>query len=156
MAALEIWREPFAAIWPEVQELGQQHFNEVDGGVEPRRKFALDAPVLHAMSKSGVLVILTARLERRLAGYFTWNVLPDVESAGLLVGYQGAWFVAPTAPNKTARMLWDRSMAELKLLGVQCVFPHHRLQGRGANLGKFFTRKGAKAVQMTYSLWIGD
>jgi hypothetical protein len=156
MAALEIWCEPFASVWPEVQELGQQHFDEVDGGVEPKRRFALDAPALHDMSKRGILVILTARLDGRLAGYFTWNVLPDVESAGLLVAYQGAWFVSPSAPNKTARMLWDRSVAELKLAGVQNIFPHHRTQGRGAGLGKFFTRRGAKAIQTTYSLWIGD
>jgi hypothetical protein len=39
---------------------------------------------------------------------------------------------------------------------VQCIFPHHRTQGRGARIGRFFMRRGAKHIQQTYSLWIGN
>lgn len=156
MAELEIWREPFAAVWPEVQDLGVRHFDEVDGDVEPKRKFALDAVALHELSKQGIFIFLTARVDGLISGYFTWNVIPDMESVGLLVAHQGAWFVDSGAPRKTARALWDRSIEELRFMGVQCIFPHHRLQGRGTGIGRFFERRGAKPIQLTYSLWIGD
>jgi hypothetical protein len=153
---LEIWREPFAAVWPEVQVLTQKHYEEVDGGVEPKRKHAVDAAAMHAISKAGVLVVLTARLDGVLVGYFTWNIQNDIESKGLKIGLQGAWFVSPDAPRRTAVWLWERSVREMQAMGVQCIFPHHRTQGRGANIGKFFMRRGAKPIQTTYSLWIGD
>jgi hypothetical protein len=156
VGSLEIWREPFASVWPEVQILTQQHFDEVDGGVEPNRGHDVDAAALHELSKRGILLVITARLDGRLVGYFTWNVQTDVESKGLLIALQGAWFVSPDAPNRTAVWLWDRSEAELRWMGVKCIYPHHRLQGRGANIGKFFMRRGAKPIQTTYSLWIGD
>lgn len=156
MPALEIWKEPFSAIWPEVQELGQRHFNEVDGGVEPNRVFSLDAEALHAMSKAGVFIVMTARLGGELIGYFTWNVVGDVESVGLKIGLQGAFFVSPGAPLRTAYLLWKRSISEMKAMGVKCIFPHHRMQGRGANIGRFFMKQGAKPIQTTYSMWIGE
>lgn len=156
MGELEVWREPFAAIWPEVQSLGEEHFVEVESGIEPKRKFKIDARQLHTLCMGGVLLTITARIDGRLVGYLMWHMMNDLESAGLRIALQGPWFVAPSAPRKTARFLWDRAISELKLSGVECIFPHHRLQGRGAGLGRFFTKRGAKPIQQTYSLWIGE
>jgi hypothetical protein len=36
------------------------------------------------------------------------------------------------------------------------MFPHHRLHGRGAGLGRFFRRRGASEIQRTYCLQIGE
>lgn len=81
----------------------------------------------------------------------------DCESAGLVIAQQGAWFVSTGAGfTKVGLRLMQRSIHDLRQLGVRCCFPHHRMQGRGAGLGKFFGRLGAKPMQTTYVLWIGD
>jgi len=146
--------EPFRAIWPEVDELGREHFAEVDGGVEARRYYRLDEEAMRRMCESGVLRILTARAEEKLVGYLTWQISLDVEAKNLLIAQQGAWFVRPGYP-KAAFQLFEHSVRYLRTLGVQCIFPHHRLQGRGQRLSRFFCRRGAKPIQQTYSLWIG-
>lgn len=149
--------EPWDSIWPEVGRLAEEHFDEVDGGVEPRRKLKLDVPRLRAMSLMGCLLIVTARRDGRLVGYYTWQIMPDVESEGLLIAQQGAWFVTRAAGSvNLGYRMFERSIAELKLMNVKMIFPHHRLQGRGTRLGRFFEMFGAKPIQHTYSLWIGD
>lgn len=150
--ALEPWTTRF---WRDAQKLAADHFEEVDGGVEPKRVFKLDEPFMNAMAGAGVLKVIAARLDGRLVGYFTWSVVRDVESEGLRIAQQGAWYVEPGHP-RIALQMFKASVKELQALGVQCMFPHHRAQGRGAALGKFFKRQGAKKIQDTYSLWIGD
>lgn len=149
--AVEPWSDAF---WSEAEPLATDHFEEVDGGVEPRRRFKLDTPFMQRLSDAGILKLFTARLDGRLVGYYTWNVTSDVESAGLLIAQQGAWYVEPNRP-KVACCMFDFAVEELRKMGVQCIFPHHRVQGRGANIGRFFTKRGAKKIQDTYCLWIG-
>ena len=152
VVAKEPWSDAF---WSEAQPLAVAHFDEVDGGVEPRRRLNLDAPFMQRLSDAGVLQLFTARADGELVGYYTWNVTNDVESAGLLIAQQGAWYVQNDRPRVACQM-FDFAVGELKKMGVQCIFPHHRAQGRGAHLGRFFARRGAKKIQDTYSLWIGD
>lgn len=155
MAELVVSLEPWATAWPSARELTVLHSIEVDGGVEPRRQFKVDETLMNVMAEAGVLKVITARVDGHMIGYFTWNIHPDPESQGLLVADQGAWFVLPGWP-RVAHQMFDESIRVLKELGVQCIFPHHRTQGRGRSLGRFFTRRGAKEIQHTYSLWIGD
>lgn len=151
----EIGVEPWSeAFWNECRALAEAHFEEVDGGVEPRRPFKLDLRLMQALSDAGAMLIIAGRREGRLVSYFTWQVTLDVESEGLLVAMQGAWYVAP-GHFRLADRTFDAGISALKKLGVQCVFPHHRAQGRGSHLGRFFTRKGATKIQETYLLWIG-
>jgi hypothetical protein len=152
VVALEPWTDAF---WAEMEPLANDHFHEVDGDVEPNRPFELDLRLMKAISDAGALMLISARKAGTLIGYFTWNIAPDVESRGLLIGQQGAWYVRPGHPRIAAKM-FHVAIAELKARGVQCVFPHHRTQGRGANIGRFFKRRGAKDIQRTYCLWIGD
>lgn len=149
---LEPWSLEF---WTEMEPLANRHFEEVDGGVEPNRPFKVDQRLMFALQDAGVLMVVTARQLKRLIGYFTWNITFDVESEGLLIAQQGAWFVEPQHP-RAAFDMFHFSVAELKKRGVKCAFPHHRTQGRGADIGKFFMRQGAKDIQRNYSLWIGD
>lgn len=150
--ALEPWSED---LWGEMQALAGAHFQEVDGGVEPKRPFRLDLGLMQAIADAGSLKVVIARVGAQMVGYYTWNIMPDVESQGLLIAQQGAWYVAPGHP-RAAYAMFHFAVAELKKLGVQCIYPHHRTQGRGAHIGKFFMRQGAKDIQRTYSLWIGD
>lgn len=133
----------------------EAHFNEVDGGVEPNRPFKLDLGLMKAIAEAGSLKVVIGRQAGMLVGYFTWNITLDVESAGLLIAQQGAWYVSPGHP-RVAVLMFDAAVGELKALGVKCIYPHHRTQGRGANIGRFFKRRGAKHIQQTYSCWIGD
>jgi hypothetical protein len=152
---LTVSEESWDSAWPEAQVLAAKHFEEVDGGVEIRRHFAPDVSKMRALNALGVLRIFVARRDGRLVGYFTWQIMPDLESRDLLIAMQGAWY-AELGESRVGFRLFEFSIAALKALGVQMIFPHHRTQGRGAELGQFFKRWGAKHIQDTYSLWIGD
>ncbi len=148
--------EPFAQMWEEARPLAEAHFREVEEGVEPRRRFDLDLGLMNKLEEVGSLFVLVARnAVGVLIGYYTWQISLDVESLGLVIAQQGAWYLAPGHP-RVARAMFTRSCTELRQRGVQCIFPHHRLQGRGQSLGRFFLRQGAKPTQVTYSLWIGE
>ena len=149
--SVEPWSTSF---WTEAEALASAHFAEVEQGVEPRRHFKLDQAMMGALVDSGILRMITARSDGELIGYFTWNVVRDVQSEGLLIAQQGAWYLAQGYPRVAAQM-FDASVAELRRLGVKCIYPHHRTQGRGAAIGRFFQRRGARETQRTYSLWIG-
>lgn len=152
---LTVEEESWDSAWPEAERLAAKHFEEVDGGVESRRVFAPDVAKMRALNAMGVLRIFTARRDGKLVGYFTWQIMPDLESQDLLIAQQGAWY-AEFGESRVGFRLFEFSIAKLKMLGVQMIFPHHRTQGRGAELGRFFKRWGAKHIQDTYSLWIGD
>ena len=157
MPEIRIGLERWESIWPDADALGRAHFEEVDGGVEPNRPYEIDTDLMKRLADAGVLRIITARVDGKLAGYCTWNVTLDVESRGLIIAQQGAWFVAKEYDSlHLGAQMFRASIAELRKLGVQNIFPHHRLQGRGVRLGAFFKRMGAKEIQHTYSLWIGD
>lgn len=147
--------EPWATFWPDAAPLAEAHFAEVEGGVEPRRKNELDLDLMVILDRSGSLKLFSARDQGTMVGYLTWTLTPDVESRGLLIAMQGGWYVVPGRP-RVALQLFDYSIPCLRQLGVSCLFPHHRTQGRGDALGKFFRRRGGKLIQHGYCLWIGE
>ena len=143
--------------WLEAEPLARAHFHEVDNGVDDRRTFGPRAEVMADMHQRGIMRVIGARLDGKLVGYFTWNVLPDIESWGTPMAMQGAWYVDPKAKAfGVGHKMFKTSIELLRKLGVQYVFPHHRLQGRGKDIGKYFERMGAKPVQLDYFLWIGE
>lgn len=150
VVGLESWDD----FWPEVDALWREHWHEVDEGVESRRRYAPDIARMRAMQVLGIMHIITARRAGRLVAYATWTISPDVESMGLIIAHQGAWYAAPGVPTAGYRV-FEFSIAWLRSLGVHMIYPHHRTQGRGSQLGAFFKRWGAKHIQSTYSLWIG-
>ena len=153
---LSIAEEPFEAIWPCVGGLAEEHAREVEP--EGPRKFLLDTVRMVQGNRGGTIRIFTARINGVLVGYVTWNIQWDVESAGLLIATQGAWFVLrhPEVPFRTAGKLFEDSLEALRASGVKCVFPHHRTRGRGKGLARYFASLGATREQETYQLWIGD
>lgn len=155
MRGIAVALEPWPSSADDGEALGVAHFNEVDGGIEPRRPYKLDRRLMDAADSVGALLIITARKDGVMLGYFTWTVQPDPESEGLLYADQGAWFLKPGYP-KVALAMWRRSIEELRALGVKVIMPHHRMQGRGANLGRFFKRQGAVHIKEVYQMWIGD
>jgi hypothetical protein len=149
--------ERWADVADEAEEIGAQHFAEVERGLDPRRRYKLDKRLMQALDAQNMILIVTARVNGALAGYFTWQITLDVESEGLIIAQQGAWFVRPEyARFSFGRELLKLSISELKVRGVKCIFPHHRMEGRGNRLGLLFRRLGAVLTQETYMLWIGD
>lgn len=155
MAGIELAEETWVQVREAGMALASLHSAEVDEGIEPRRKFELDGALIEAANNTGALRIYTARLDNVLIGYCTWNVSFDAESKGLLIATQGAWFMHPSHVG-SGTTLFEASLNALKRLGVKCVFPHHRTQGRGAGLERYFLRLGATRHQVDYTLWIGD
>ncbi len=155
MSLVVVAVEPWGSLWPEFNELAKKHWTEVEVDTDKRREMKADAALLAKLQASNSLLCVTARQDGRLIGYLTWTLSPDPESAGLTIGDQGAWYVEE-GHARVARRMYDRSIAEMKRVGVKCIYPHHRLNGRGHSLGKFFTRLGAVPEKQVYSLWIGD
>ena len=154
---VEYQEEPWDRIETDAARMGAEHFREVGDGSDPRRPFALDLSIMREMAKSETCPCFTVRADGVLAGYIQWTIQRDPESVGLLIANQGPWFVAPDERYRgMGTALFTRSIAALKDRGVKCAFPHHRTEGRGARLGSFFQRIGAKEIQRGYSLWIGD
>jgi hypothetical protein len=155
LSELIISPEALASCKKEAALLALEHFAEVEAGVEPRRAHCVDWEGMEKAEAAGALRVYTARKGGELVGYITWTLACDLESKGLLVAQQGAWFVAPGAALAGWKLFMG-SLRDLKSRGVKLVIPHHRLQGRGRGLARWFERLGAKPLQMNYSLWIGD
>jgi hypothetical protein len=149
--------EAWETVWPEIDPIFAEHFGEVEGDLAAQRPYKLDEPAMRDAHARGQLRITTARVGGELAGYCMWLVTPDVESKGTLIAQHGPWFVKKQfAHLLLGPKLFDASVEDLRAIGVKVAFPHHRLQGRGAKLGKFFQRRGAVETQRTYSMWLGE
>ena len=157
MSRIELGIEAWQDCSGEALALARLHATEIgEEEVEPKRKHEIDSELMELLSSSKVLRIYTARVDSKLVGYLTWNISLDVESKGLVIAQQGGWFHDPKCKSfGLALKLFLFSVKDLQTLGVQQIFPHHRLRGRGKALGKFFIRLGAKPLQHNYSLWIG-
>jgi len=152
---VRVTREPFEALWPAVESLVMAHAQEVEPAGTPRR-IKIDVERMIKADRLGLIRCYSLRVDGVLKGYCTWNVSWDLESEGLPIATQGAWYVEPGAPWGGGAKLFMESLAGLKAIGIQCVFPHHRLQGRGERIGRFFKSLGAIPIQETYQLWIGE
>lgn len=140
-----------ARLWEEMEPLSRASFDEVEADLIEGRGFDPDVQRIGQSANAGLLRIFTARRDGKLVGYLTWQLGPDMESRGALIAHQGAWYVPPGQP-KAALRLFQVSLAELKAMGVRIAYPHHPRDGRGADLGRFFGRLGAREIQRTYCL----
>jgi hypothetical protein len=151
---LELAKESFSAILAEVSDLAKRHWDEIGGvELEPQRPFDLDLGQMIYLDKIGNMRVYTARISSKLVGYCSWTLAYDCESKGLLIANQGAWYCEPK--SGAGLRLFKFSINDLRKLGVRCIYPHHHLMGRGADLHNWFNRLGAKPMQVVYSLWIG-
>ena len=148
--ALEPWTDALYEL--EMRPLVEAHAREVEH--DARSRFKLDLAIMRTCAEHGVLRVMVARRGGRMVGYLTWNITRDVEAEGMLIAQQGGWYVAP-GQWRAAVQLFDDSIDMLRTEGVERAFPHHRTEGRGKGIGRFFQRRGAKLIQHTYCLWIG-
>jgi hypothetical protein len=145
LSELEIGFEKVIDTWQELEGLAAQEQIEI----EEERPFQPDWQSMAVLNEQGIFQVLTARVDDRLVGYFTWLLDFDLESKGTLIANQTAWFVEPRHPVVAVKML-DRAISEFKKAGVKFVYFHHGLKGRGAKVGRLFERRGAKLLSYNY------
>lgn len=145
-------RERWKDIWPEVEPLARQHFEQDNPPGTPRHGlFDLDLEQFSLLDSSGQWLIFTARRAGRLVGYSTWTVLRDLECRGLLIADQGPLFVLPG--QASGLVLYRTGLEYMRALGVWSIHPYHRVSGSGARLERYFTlRLGAKAIKIEYEM----
>lgn len=129
----------------ELERLALQEQDEI----EEERPFRPDWKSMRILNEAGTFQILTARVDNKMVGYFTWLLDFDIESKGTLIASQAAWFVEKGYPIVAVKML-DRAISEFKKMGVEFAYLHHGIKGRGANLGRLFERKGARLLSHNY------
>lgn len=139
--------ESVADAWPELEALARQEQDEI----EEKRPFRPDWKSMTTLNRAGIFQVLTARVDGKMVGYFTWLLDFDMESRGTLIVNQAAWFVEKGYPIVALKML-TRAIAEFKKAGVEFAYLHHTIKGRGAGLGRLFERKGAKLLGYNYIL----
>lgn len=147
MLPLTVREETWSQVWPEAEQLALLHHSEV----RETTPLVVDTETMFAMSKGGWLRIIAARLGPELIGYLTWQLSCSVESSGVLIAQQGAWFLLPGYP-RVALQMFEESVEILKKAQVRFMYPHNRFSGRGDGLDKFFLRRGAKPLQMVYEM----
>jgi hypothetical protein len=154
---LVIGWESWVSMWPDAEPLARAHFAEVEGRLAEKRSFNVHAETMQTMNEASVLRIVTARLDGRLIAYTTWNVIPDIESWGLVMANQGAIYGADGFANlNLCRRMLDFSIAELRAIGVDYLLLHHRMLGRGARLGALFGRFRAILIKREFFLWLKE
>lgn len=134
-------------VWQELEALARVENDEV----EDARPFRPDWQSMATLNKAGIFQVLTARVDGKMVGYFTWLLDFDLESKGTLIASQTAWFVEKGHPV-TAVRLFDRAISEFKRVGVEFAYLHHTVTGRGAALGHLFQRRGASLLGYNYIL----
>lgn len=142
---VQIEFEKVADVWQELEELARLEQIEV----EEERPFRPDWKSMATLNSNGIFQVLTARVDGRMVGYFTWLLDFDMESRGTLIVNQSAWFVEKGHPIVAVRM-FDRALSEFKRIGVEYAYLHHTIKGRGAALGRLFERRGAKLLGYNY------
>jgi hypothetical protein len=146
--------EPFDDMWPDAIPLTVRHDDESN---KSHHGHPLDPNVLliSEMERCGSMKVVTARANGDLCGYLTWSFIPDVESQGITIAYQGAFFVdndRKWAKLNLGRKMLKWSVASLRQAGFRHFQFHHTADGRGARLGSLFCDMGAQPYQQTYSL----
>jgi hypothetical protein len=145
MDGLTIEFEAVKDCWQEMEALAAREQIEV----KEIRPFGPDWKSMQTLNEQGIFRGLVARIDGRAVGYFTWLIDFDLESKGTLIANQSTWYVEPRHPLVAIKML-DRAIAELKKAGVEFIYFHHTIHGRGANLGRLFQRRGAELLGYNY------
>jgi hypothetical protein len=145
MLVIEI--EKVRDVWEELDALGAAEYIEV----EDERRRVPDWDSMKALNSAGIFQVLTARVDGRMVGYFSWLIDFDMESKGTLIVNQTAWYVEPGHPIIGVKM-FDRAIEEFKRVGVEFAYLHHTVHGRGASIGRLFTKRGAELLGHTYKL----
>lgn len=123
--------------------------------IKEERKLEADWKTMQIINEKGNFRVLVARVDGEMVGYLSFFIDFDLESYGTLIVNQAAWFVKKGYPVVAVRM-YEKAMEEFKRMGVKFVYLHHTIHGRGAKLGRFFEKKGARLLGYNYIVNMKD
>lgn len=115
---ITIQTERWATFYPDSKAIFPLHWQELALHQE-QIPLAIDEAKYETLDRSGILLILTARDEGRLVGYFLWFLMPHLHynSTGPM-GMTDMYFVLPTYRRGTGAKLFMASEAELHKRGI--------------------------------------
>lgn len=168
MAAQHKWQveiEPWSDLVRDCRPMMLKHWRELTAGAFG--EWELDDVAARQMELAGMLVCASARSmatpddsdvdSRKLLGYCIWYLGPNLARRGSVLATQGPWYVEDEW--RKTRMAWDlfrKSMLHAAALGARDFVPHHWGGVAGPRLDRFFRSLGAKPLQQTYMLQLGD
>lgn len=135
----------------EIRKLAELEHEEI----KEERKLEADWKTMQIINEKGNFRVLVARVDGEMVGYLSFFIDFDLESYGTLIVNQAAWFVKKGYPVVAVRM-YEKAMEEFKRMGVKFVYLHHTIHGRGAKLGRFFEKKGARLLGYNYIVNMKD
>ena len=139
----------------EVECLIQAHHDQL-GEFDAELGFDPDYEKAIQLEQSGIFRVVTARHDGKLVGYCCFLVHNSLEHKTLKVGTQAMWFVSDEHRRGAGKLLMTESLRRLKEEGVKVAYPHHRVFGGGEHVAVLMKRLGAKPLELSYSLQIGD
>ena len=147
--------ERWSDVVDEAMALAAAHHAEATHGAEGA--FAINREVTAQLEAAGLLRVLIARVDGRVAGYCCWTREVNVESDQPPTMTHGPFYVAPECAHlRIGRRLLEASREQFAREGFAVLRLHHTVYGRGARTGILYERLGAVEHQRDYIWRIGD
>lgn len=146
--AIERWSDYRKDCMP----LWVHHYDEIAG--DKRMAMQPDEGLFKYLDSVGQLQIMVAREAGEMIGYMLFVVRPHTHYAGVLCGFEDAYYVLPSRRKGWAGIrLIKKSVAALKARGVKRVFVHTK---KAKDMGRVLKFLGMTHSDEIYSAWIGD
>lgn len=147
--------EPFMSQVEELKRILDTHYQELALD-QDKVPLLPQWEVYEDYERNGRLVYVALRDGGELIGYIVSIVAPGLHYRTCLTAHMDILFVRPDRRDAFARgvlLMIDTLEAELRRRGVQRWFMGTKLH---KDIGAIFRRRKFKAIEMTYSKWIGQ
>lgn len=145
--------EAWSVALPELEACFKAHAAEVTQ--DPARTIPLDPDYVSyaALEQLGQLVVLTARVDGDLAGYFVTFVRPDLHSQTTLTAYVDVYYVKPGYRiGYLAMGLFKATEKVMRARGAKRILAGTKVY---KDMGVLFRRLGWVEAETIYSKWLG-
>lgn len=118
MSALTVTVETVAQMWPEMQDLLREHYNEI-AQHKDAIPLAPDRERYKSMERAGSLLSLACRKDGAMVGYSVFFMIPHIHYSQTLVAINDVLFVTkPMRKSRAGLMLIRESEAQAKKRGA--------------------------------------
>lgn len=144
--------ETIADVKKEMEIINATHYDEIALDKD-RMKLNPDFDKYQNIENAGSLIIITARKEGKLVGYWILFILPHLHYKDVLCGHTDIYYMLPEVrQGMTGVKLLSEGEKILKKRGVKKIFAGDK---KHKNLGIIFDMLKWTAVETQYSKWIG-
>jgi hypothetical protein len=148
-AGVTFQTEPFESWYRDARPLFQEHMVRTNQDVEDYEK--KNIPLLGVMDRLGLLQIMTARCNGRMAAYLMTVVGPSLDDRVMKVAEHMPFFASPDFPGLGGKLLRAANDA-LVQRGVSLVVSRAGHRGSGPRLGILYRRQGYEEFGQLYKL----